>query len=259
MLDEDVSDQGTGISFTPATRFVHRSGDAVQALGSGIRLEKILEKSCDNGTAVHSPQVATAGYQGTVRPDQWYGAPLSPVGGSIALMDASGNVTVDAVVYGSQQSNSSANGIITNSEIATLEGDQSQGGCIAVVPGSFSGRGQFIPAAGKTDRSVGRFPDGADNDSNCNDFLLQRTISLAASSAAGAANISVTGVADFSKGQRIIIGRGADSESVVVESTGTAGVVTLSTPLALPHEAGTQVADYLPTPGAPNQYFRKPR
>src|SRR5204862_789723 len=32
----DVSDVGTGISFSPATRMPHRSGDAVQALGGGI-------------------------------------------------------------------------------------------------------------------------------------------------------------------------------------------------------------------------------
>ncbi len=42
MLDVDVSDRGTGISFTPATQYVHKSGDAVQALGSGIELDSQL-------------------------------------------------------------------------------------------------------------------------------------------------------------------------------------------------------------------------
>ena len=104
--------------------------------------------------------------------------PSQPSAGSVALMDASGAVVVDAMVYGSQQSNSSANGTITSPEIATLEGDQSQGGCIVVVPGSVSGFGQFIPAAGKTNRSAGRFPDGSDTDNNCSDFMLQNTITL---------------------------------------------------------------------------------
>ena len=36
----DVSDVGTGISFSPATKFPHVSGDAVQALGSGITLDQ---------------------------------------------------------------------------------------------------------------------------------------------------------------------------------------------------------------------------
>jgi hypothetical protein len=237
MPDEDVSDKGTGISFSPATRFVHKSGDAVQALGSGIRLEKTLERNHVTGAAVLNPQVASAGYQGPEEPDQWYGAPLSAAAGSVALMDAGGAVVVDAIVYGSQQSNSSANGTITSPEIATLEGDQSQGGCITVVPGSFSGFGQFIAAAGKSDRSVGRFPDGADTDSNCSDFMLQKTITLATSSAAGATNIKVTSVAGFSAGQQVVIGTGNNSEAALITDIGTSGGSTVISPT----EAGTTV------------------
>jgi hypothetical protein len=33
--------------------------------------------------------------------------------------------------------------------------------------------------------------------------------------------------------------------------------ITLRTPLSQPHAAGAQVASNLPTPGAPNQYYRK--
>jgi hypothetical protein len=228
ILDTDVSDAGTGISFSPATRFVHKSGDAVQALGSGIKLEKALEKNYEAGAPVHNPQVTSGGYQGIAKADQWYGAPLSPVAGSLALMDADLIVVVDAIVYGSQQSNSSANGIITSPEIATLEGDQSQGGCIAVVPGSFSGFGQFIPGAGKTNRSAGRFPDGADTDNNCSDFMLQNTIALLTSSTAGSSNIKVANTAEFSVGQEIIIGNGSNSETAVITTVGTPGGTTLS-------------------------------
>ena len=38
------SDRGTGILFEPATKFVHISNEAVQALGSGIMLDRPLAK-----------------------------------------------------------------------------------------------------------------------------------------------------------------------------------------------------------------------
>ena len=229
VLDADLSDEGTGISFSPATRFVHKSGDAVQALGSGITLESALDKSHAVGAPVTNPLATSMGYQGSVAPNQWYGTPLSAIAGSAALMDATGTVVIDAIVYGSLQSNSSANGTITSPEIATLEGDQSQGGCIAVVPGSLSGFGQFIPAAGNTNRSAGRFPDGTDSDNNCRDFMLQKTITLLAASSAGSNNIKVASVAEFRVGQQIIIGTGANSETAVITTIGTAGGTTVST------------------------------
>jgi len=340
MLAVDVSAVGTGISFSPATHFVHKSGDAVQALGSGITLESALEKSHDAGAAVLNPLASSVGYQGSARPNQWYGAPLSSIAGSIALMDASGMVVVDAMVYGSRQSNSSANGTITSPEIATLEGDQSQGGCIVVVPGSVSGFGQFISSAGKTDRSTGRFPDGADRDNNCLDFMLQNIITLAAPATAGSDNIKVSSVADFTIGQKIIIDTDTKSETAVITTIGTSGAttmgsatnagvkvipvssvegfgtgqtitidnginqetavvasvaagrrrfgsrtvtptdtitltmplkyehtagaqisgsgITLTRPLTMAHDSGVQVAGNIPTPGAPNQYYRRP-
>lgn len=229
ILDTDVSDKGTGISFSPATQFVHKSGDGVQALGSGIKLERALEKSYETGAPVFNPHATSFGYQGTATPNQWYGAPLASAAGSLALMDASGIVVVDAIVYGSQQSNSSANGIITSPEIAVLEGDQRQGGCITVVPGSLSGFGQFIPAAGKTNRSAGRSPDGSDTDNNCTDFTLQNTITLLTSVAAGSDNIKVASMTGLKVGQEIIIGTGANSETAIISTIGTPGGTTLST------------------------------
>jgi hypothetical protein len=109
MSGVDVSDAGTGISFSPATRFVHKSGDAVQALGSGITLDKKLDKNHSVGAAIINTLNTTAGFQGVQKPDQWYGLPLSTTAGSIALTDATGSVLIDGMVYGSQQSNSSAN------------------------------------------------------------------------------------------------------------------------------------------------------
>jgi hypothetical protein len=117
--------------------------------------------------------VATAGYQGSAPPHQWFGAPLSPAAGSLALMDAGGAVVVDAVVYGSRQSSSSANGTITSPELAVLEGDQSQGGCIVVSPWPDARFRRPARASDQGDKSVGRFPDGADTDSNCRDFVIR--------------------------------------------------------------------------------------
>jgi len=92
--------------------------------------------------------------------------------------------------------------------------------------GGFGGRGG--PAVATPHRSAGRFPDGLDNDSNCADFLLQAATTLAAASAAGANNVKVAGVADFGAGQTIMIDTGANLETAVIATVGTAGATTMS-------------------------------
>ena len=197
------------------------------------------------------------------------------------------------------------------------------------APGFARGFGPAASASGATNRSAGRFPDGVDTDSNCDDFLLQPATTLSVVSAAGATNIKVATVADFSAGQTVLIDTGADLETAVIATVGTAGAttagtatnagatvipvagamgfsagqaitidtganletavvvsvsggfrgatITVAAPLASAHAAGaqvsgtgitlnaalskthasgTQVARSLPTPGAPNQYFR---
>jgi hypothetical protein len=226
----DVSDVGTGISFSPSTRFAHISGDAVQALGSGITLDSPLTKSHPYGAPVSNQMDTAGGYEGPSAPNQWFGGPLSTRAGSIALLDASGTAIIDAVVYGSQQSSSSANGTITSPEIATLEGDQRGGGCIVVVPAA-GGRGGGPTLA--SNKSSGRFPDGADTDNNCTDFLTQSTTTLLAPAATGAENIKVASVAEFSFGQTIVIDSGANVETVLIGMVGTAGATTISTAAAV--------------------------
>jgi hypothetical protein len=214
----DAADAGTGISFSPATRFPHVSGEAVLALGSGIVLDRPLVHGHEYGAALVNPLASTVGYQGTKTPDQWFGNALSTKAGSLALLNASGAVIVDAMVYGSQQSNSSGNGTIASPEIATLVGDQGKGGCIVVVPIAASGEG----------KSVGRFPDGNDTGSICVDFLSQAITTLSAPSAAGAANIKVADVEGFDAGQTIMIDAGTNQEGAVIATVGTAGATTVS-------------------------------
>jgi hypothetical protein len=175
MFGVDVSDPGTGISFTPATKFAHTSGDAVQALGSGLALERQLAEAHPHGTPVLNPQAASAAYSGQPAPHQWFGRALATGAGSLALMDASGAVVVDAMVYGSQQRSSSADGTIASPELATLVSEQTKGGNIVVVPaGGRGGRGRGAPVGTPApSRSLARVSDGTDTGSLATDFQSQ--------------------------------------------------------------------------------------
>jgi hypothetical protein len=141
----DVSCPGEGIAFTPATRYAHASGDALQPLGSGW----------------------------TPTPGLYLSYAPSNSAGSIALYDPATETVLDAIVYGSQQSSSSANGTITSPELAVLEGNQQGGGCIAVAPAPvpaflLARRPELAPGP----QSLIRLPDGADTDNLCEDFRL---------------------------------------------------------------------------------------
>ena len=99
-------------------------------------------------------------------------------------------------------------------------------GCYVPVPGSVGDFGPFAPAGG-TNTSAGRFPDGVDTDSNCSDFLLQAATTLSPPSANGATNIKVASVAGFGAGQTIMIDTGANLETAVIATVGTAGATTV--------------------------------
>jgi len=111
---------------------------------------------------------------------------------------------------------------------------------------------------------------------------------VGAATGVGATVIPVAGAIGFSAGQTITIDSGANSETAVVVSTtgggrggrGSGGAaITVAAPLTLAHAAGAQVsgtgitltaalnrahdggaqvASSVPTPGAPNQYYRRP-
>jgi hypothetical protein len=326
------SARGTGIAFQPATAFAHSSNEPVQPLGTGITLDRPLAKDHSIDAVVRDAPVATAGYQGTPAPNQWFGGPaLSTSAGSMVLRDAAGLV-VDSLNYGGLVDPWAAEGY----QAASGSGES---GCRVPTPGP--GRGGFgppAPAAAAPDRSAGRFPDGIDSGSNCTDFLVQATTTLAAASAAGATNIKVASVADFAAGQTIMIDTGANLQTAVIATVGTAGAttasantnvgatvipvaswlgfaagqtiaidsganqetvivvstaggrggrgggpgatitvaaplksahaagaevsgsgITLTTALTLAHASGAQVVASVPTPGAPNKYYRSGR
>ncbi|HZP06947.1 MAG TPA: arabinofuranosidase catalytic domain-containing protein [Terracidiphilus sp.] len=327
-------DRGTGISFEPATAFAHSSNEPVQALGTGITLDSPLAKEHAIDAVVRDAAVSTAGYQGKPEPNQWFGGPtlststvsfgrttISINAGAMILRDASGLV-VDSLNYGLLVDPWAGEGYQATS-------GPTQSGCRVIAPGLLVGFGPAASPASASDTSAGRFPDGADTDSNCTDFSTEPATNLSAASVAGATNIkvaSVTGfnagqtvrvdtganvetavvatvgtpgattmdaatsagatvlplanVSGFTIGQAITIGSGADSETAVVAASTRrgAGTITVSTPLAHAHAAGTQiagtgitlmtaltrdhaaeaqVAGSASTPGAPNRYYRK--
>jgi hypothetical protein len=221
------SARGTGISFEPATAFAHSSNEPVLPLAFIIKLDQPLNNNHDINSVVRDEKVTTAGYQDEIKPNQWFGGPAFSNAGVILLRDASGNIA-DGLNYG---------GLI---DPWLAEGYQSisgsgQSGCFVSSPGTLGFRQgtQTI----QPNRSAGRFPDGYDSDNNCGDFVLQNTTTIALPSSAGSNNIKVSSVTNFSIGQKIVVGSGANSETAVIATIGTSGGTSLNNAT----EAGSKV------------------
>lgn len=211
---------GTGISFEPATRFDHSSNEPVLPLCYAVVLDKPLSGNHAIEEAVRDEKVLTAGYQGEVAPNQWFGGPaLSASSGNMVLRDAKGNVA-DALNYGGLVDPWSAEGY-------QAESGAGKSGCFVVSPGARAPRGRVASPVAEPYRSVGRFPDGLDSDQNCRDFYLQNTAMLAMAAEAGSNNIKVSGVNDFNAGDNLIIDAGELREEVTITSVGTSGGTTL--------------------------------
>jgi hypothetical protein len=226
------SDRGTGISFQPATAFAHSSNEPVQALGTGITLDRPLANAHGINAVVHDTAVTTAGYQGKPVPNQWFGGPelytsavafgrftVSFREGSMVLRDANG-IVVDSLNYGGIVDPWAAQGYQATSGAG-------KSGCYAPSSGPVSGFGPAAANAGAINTSTGRFPDGVDTDSNCADFVTQAATTLSADAAAGATNIKVATVEGFDAGQQIMIDTGANLETAVIATVGTAGATTV--------------------------------
>jgi hypothetical protein len=216
--------RGTGISFEPATAFAHSSNEPILPLGTGVTLDKPLANEHAIHAAVRHAAGTNAGYQGTAPPNLWFGGPALANAGAMVLRDTAGLV-VDSLNYG---------GLVDPwaSEGYQAESGAGRSGCYVPAPGGggrggLGGRGG--PPGPAPHRSAGRFPDGADTDSNCRDFLVQSAAVLTAVSTVGANNIKVSNVADFSAGQTIVIDTGANRETAVVATVGTPGATTVGT------------------------------
>ena len=220
------SARGTGISVTPATAFAHSSNEPVLPLGTGITLDRALTKAHAIDAVVRDAGVTTAGYQGSPAPNQWFGGPaLSPAAGVIVLRNATGLV-IDSVTYG---------GLVDPWVSEGYHGTSGAGESGCRVPTPATGRGGFAGPGGQPPplvttphRSAGRYPDGADTDSNCSDFLLQPATTIAAAAPVGATNIKIGSAADFRAGQTLIVDGGANRETAVIANVGTAGATTVS-------------------------------
>jgi hypothetical protein len=227
------SDRGTGISFQPATAFDHSSNEPVQALGTGITLDRPLTNDHAIQAVVRDDAVKTAGYQGTPTPNQWFGGPElttnSPIfgrmitveEGSMVLRDGSG-VVADSLNYGSLVDPWAAEGYQAAS-------GAEQSGCYAPAPNSMLQLWSIVASPIAINTSAGRFPDGVDTDSNCNDLLAQAAAALSTASPAGATNIKVSSVEGFSAGQTILIDSGANLEDAIIATVGSAGATTVRT------------------------------
>jgi hypothetical protein len=215
--------RGTGISFEPATKFAHTSNEPILPLGTGITLDRPLDNDHAIDAVVRDEKATTEGYQGTRKPDQWFGGPaLSSSAGNMVLRDAAGLV-VDSLNYGRVVDPWAAQG---------YQGTSPGNGCSAPAlsaggRGGFGGRGG--PAVAEASRSAGRFPDGNDTGSNCRDFRVQTATTLSADSAAAANNIKVASVADFGVGQTIIVDADENRETAVIATVGTPGATTVGT------------------------------
>ena len=166
--NDPFSVRGTGISFQPASAFPHSSNEPLQPLGTGITLDRPLDNDHEINAGVRDGTVTTAGYQGTPKPNQWFGGPAVANAGSMVLRDAAGRV-VDSLNYG---------GIVDPwaSEGYQAVSGSRRSGCSVPAPGGRGGRGRGGAAGGgapPASRSASRITDGADTGSNCGDFRLQ--------------------------------------------------------------------------------------
>jgi hypothetical protein len=231
------SERGTGISFQPATAFAHSSNEPVQALGTGITLDRPIANNHAIHEVVRDAAVKTAGYQGMPVPNQWFGGPelttkspqfghsITVEEGSMVLRDALGLVA-DSLNYGALVDPWAA------------EGDQAASGarlsgCYVPAPGSAFESWSMVVAPIAANTSAGRFPDGADTDSNCTDFLTQAFATLSATSQTGATNIKLASMEGFRPGQTILIDSGANVETAVIATVGTAGATTVRTSIGV--------------------------
>jgi hypothetical protein len=220
------SDRGTGITFQPATSFAHSSNEPVQALGAGITLDQALAHDQPIDAVVRDAAVTTAGYQGQPEPNEWFGGPtlsttmvsfgnrILPLSQGNMVLRNSAGLVVDSLNYGGLVDPWAAQGYQAVS-------GPGESGCYVTAPGAAGGF--FFGPAAAANTSAGRFPDGNETGSNCADFVTAPSTTLSAPASSGATNIKVVSVEGFGPGETVRIGAGADLDSAVIATVGTAG------------------------------------
>ena len=261
---------GTGISFEPASKFDHSSNEPVISLVYAIELDKALASNHPIDDVVFDAKAVSAGYQGEVEPDLYYGGPaLGTQSGNITLRDAKGLI-VDALNYGAVVDPWLAEGY-------HAESGNNKSGSFAPVPASRGGNGRMMPGQAMPETAVissGRYPDGADTDDNQIDFKVQRTITLAEPVKAGDTDIVINSASGLKIGETFFIGTGDKAEAVkaglyngtrrivttmemrgrVIERVNEVMDITLLSPVKYDHAAGSSMTNNVPTPGRPNLY-----
>jgi non-reducing end alpha-L-arabinofuranosidase len=200
------------VTHTESTFEKVRSVSPVKINEFRITLDRPLTKHHAIDAVVNDAQVKTAGYQRP--PNQWFGGPaLSVSAGSMVLRDAAARV-VDSLNYGGLVDPWASEGYQ-----ATSGFDKS--GCFVALPG-FPDMWSPVSTV-KTNISVGRFPDGHDEDNNCTDMMTPAASTLATGSYAGATNVKIDTLAGFSVGQTVMIDTGGNLEAAVIAAVGTPG------------------------------------
>ena len=160
------SARGTGLDFEPATAFTHSSNEPIMPLGTGITLDVPLNNDHAINAVVRDATVTNAGYQGSAKPNQWFGGPALANAGTMVLRDAAGLV-VDSLNYGGLVDPWAAEGY-------QAESGANRSGCSAPSPdagrGGPGGRGGPAPSMPNKERGpfsrrrrhrqqLPRFPD----------------------------------------------------------------------------------------------------
>jgi hypothetical protein len=94
------------------------------------------------------------------------------------------------------------------------------------APGPPTALGRAASAAGTTNRSAGRFPDGVDTDSNCTDFLRAGRHEPSGRFSRRRDQHQSRQRGRLCRGQTIMIDTGENLETAVIATVGTAGATT---------------------------------
>ena len=212
-------DPGTGLDLAAPLKFNHSANIPFSDRGTGSpssRRRPLPTRATSPFSRSAPASRWTSPWPATMRSMRWSATPRSrrpatrgrrsPTSGSGVPPSRPAPATwccVTPPAWSSTASTTAASSTHGPRRVTRQPPEPGQSGCYVPAPGA--GRGgsaaSAAPAAGGPNRSAGRFPDGLDTDSNCSDFLLQTATTLSAASAAGATNIKVASVADFSAGQ----------------------------------------------------------